>query len=310
MHNIQFLKYFQPVNKPTPICVSDMFSYDPFGMGMEGRSWSAGSEYRYGFSGKERDSEIYGSSNLYTSFYRGYNPRLGNWLSTDPLYKKYSHLSPYSSFKNNPIYFIDLKGDDIEIYSADDNKKPILVIVTTEYQAKYTLPASYDYNGPSYEYKLEPTTADAFIISLDAGFSFGGGATVGISVGFINSGKDEGGVFIYRQGGGKIGFDLGVDLVAGDIDFKEDNSKGKKLTRESLEGKSQGASGSALVVTGTSVTAYVNGKYHTNPFKKEPEVLYEGVMVGVGIGGGGAYYFNNAVLMGTVVQPENKKNSQ
>jgi len=292
------------VKEPCTANTSSRLDYDPFGMMIEGRNWSAGSEYRYGFGGKEYDSEIYGSFNLYNSFYRNYNPRLGNWLSSDPLYKKYCYLSPYASYKNNPIYLIDLKGDDIEIYSADDNKKPILVIITADYKAKYTLPVAYDYSGPSYEYKLEPSTTDAFIVSLDAGFALIGGPTVGISLGFINSGKDKGGVFIYRQGGGKIGFDLGVDLVAGDIDFNEDNSENKVFNRESLEGKSQGASGSAGVNSITSVTSYVNGEYHTNPLKKEPEILYEGVLVGVGIGAGGAYNFNNAELMGTVVEPE------
>jgi len=35
-----------------------VFSYDPFGMITVGRSWEVGSEYRYGFNGKENSDEF------------------------------------------------------------------------------------------------------------------------------------------------------------------------------------------------------------------------------------------------------------
>lgn len=35
----------------------------PFGMLTPGRDWSSGSEYRFGFNGKESDVETYGEGN-------------------------------------------------------------------------------------------------------------------------------------------------------------------------------------------------------------------------------------------------------
>ncbi|MGD1847124.1 MAG: RHS repeat-associated core domain-containing protein, partial [Salibacteraceae bacterium] len=84
--------------------------YYPFGMTMSART-AYDTEYRYGFNGMERDDEINGGSS-YTSHWRGYDPRLGRWLSTDPMEAKYPSMSPYSSNFNNPIVFIDPDGDD------------------------------------------------------------------------------------------------------------------------------------------------------------------------------------------------------
>ena len=41
--------------------------------------------YRYGFNGMERDDEIKGSGNSYTTEFRLLDPRLGRWPSTDPV---------------------------------------------------------------------------------------------------------------------------------------------------------------------------------------------------------------------------------
>jgi len=60
--------------------------YSTFGQLMPGRSFSSG-DYRYGFNGKEKDSEVSGEGNSYDYGFRIYNPRLGKFLSVDPLYK-------------------------------------------------------------------------------------------------------------------------------------------------------------------------------------------------------------------------------
>ncbi len=52
--------------------------------------------YRFSFNGKEKDDETYGGSNEYDYGDRIYNPRLGRWLSLDPLIAKYAYLSPYN----------------------------------------------------------------------------------------------------------------------------------------------------------------------------------------------------------------------
>jgi len=67
-------------------------------------------DYRYGFQGMEKDDEIKGEANSYTSDWRQYDPRVGRWLSIDPVYKPFE--SPYVAFSNNPLYYIDSMGDD------------------------------------------------------------------------------------------------------------------------------------------------------------------------------------------------------
>jgi RHS repeat-associated protein len=84
--------------------------YYPFGMQMAGRSFTSGDGYRYGFQGMERDDEVSGSGNAYTTEFRGYDPRLGRWKSYDLLFKSFPWQSPYVAFDNNPIYYTDPRG--------------------------------------------------------------------------------------------------------------------------------------------------------------------------------------------------------
>ena len=66
--------------------------------------------YRYGFNGKEKDPEVSGSGNSYDYGFRIYNPRLGRFLSVDPLFKSYPWYTPYQFAGNLPIWAIDLDG--------------------------------------------------------------------------------------------------------------------------------------------------------------------------------------------------------
>jgi RHS repeat-associated protein len=88
---------------------------------MPGRNYINGSSYRYGMNGKEKDDEIVGSGNNYDFGARHYDPRLGRWLSLDPLMAKYPGLSPYNFCANNPIMFVDQDGRDFD-YSIRDVK--------------------------------------------------------------------------------------------------------------------------------------------------------------------------------------------
>ena len=84
---------------------------DPFGMITVGRSWSTTDEsYRYKFQGQESDDEMYGDNNEYAFEYRIYNPRLGKFLSIDPLTKDYVYNSPYAFSENKVIQFVELEG--------------------------------------------------------------------------------------------------------------------------------------------------------------------------------------------------------
>ena len=84
-------------------------SYYPFGMMMPGRGWQAGG-YRYGFNGKENDNEVKGTGNQQDYGMRIYDPRVGRFLSVDPLTRKFPTLTPYQYASNSPISNIDLDG--------------------------------------------------------------------------------------------------------------------------------------------------------------------------------------------------------
>lgn len=85
--------------------------YYPFGMVMVGRSWNGGDRYRYGFNGKENDKEVKGEGNQQDYGMRVYDPRLGRFLSVDPLTRQYPYSTPYSFAGNNPIELIDENGE-------------------------------------------------------------------------------------------------------------------------------------------------------------------------------------------------------
>jgi RHS repeat-associated protein len=83
---------------------------------------SSQSDYRYGYQGSEKDNEVKGNGNSYTTFYRGLDPRLGRWLSIDPEASAQPFLSPYQSMGNNPISRNDPLGNvDDQVVDADGN---------------------------------------------------------------------------------------------------------------------------------------------------------------------------------------------
>jgi RHS repeat-associated protein len=77
-------------------------------------------EYRYGFNGMEKDDEIKGDGNSYTTHFRQYDPRLARWLSVDPKTQELPSYGPYISMRNNPIFNIDPLGDlDSPYFTVD-----------------------------------------------------------------------------------------------------------------------------------------------------------------------------------------------
>jgi RHS repeat-associated protein len=79
-------------------------------MMLPGRSYSAQTGYRYGFNGKENDNEVKGEGNEQDYGMRIYDPRVGRFLSVDPLTKSYPTLTPYQFGSNDPIESIDVDG--------------------------------------------------------------------------------------------------------------------------------------------------------------------------------------------------------
>ncbi len=62
------------------------------------------------FNGKENDDEMYGDDNEQDYGMRIYDPRLGRFLSVDPIARQYPELTPYQFASNSPISGVDLDG--------------------------------------------------------------------------------------------------------------------------------------------------------------------------------------------------------
>jgi RHS repeat-associated protein len=95
--------------------VSDVLSltdYYAFGMQIAERTYAANGSYRYGFNGQEKDNELYGEGNALAFEYRVHDPRIGRFLSIDPLEKEYPWNSTYAFAENRCIDGIDLEGQE------------------------------------------------------------------------------------------------------------------------------------------------------------------------------------------------------
>ncbi|MBS1581100.1 MAG: hypothetical protein JST66_02765 [Bacteroidetes bacterium] len=98
--------------------------YYAFGWNIPGRSYSSDS-YRFGFQGQEKDDEIHGATGTSYAFeYRMHDPRIGRFLSIDPLAAKYPWNSPYAFSENQVIQFIELEGLEKAKTKANHNATP------------------------------------------------------------------------------------------------------------------------------------------------------------------------------------------
>ncbi len=100
--------------------------YYPFGMMMPGRNYNAQNrkDYRYGFNGKENDNDVKAVEGGQQDYgLRIYDPRLGRFLSVDPLTDDYPSWSPYPFAMNRPIDGIDLDGGEWKpVMGGEDGK--------------------------------------------------------------------------------------------------------------------------------------------------------------------------------------------
>nr|WP_321234634.1 RHS repeat-associated core domain-containing protein [uncultured Psychroserpens sp.] len=93
--------------------------YYPFGMLTPNRH-GASDDYRYGFQGQEKDDEIKGEGNSINFKFRMHDPRVGRFLSLDPLAPQYPHNSPYVFAENRVIDGIELEG--LEYLDSDESR--------------------------------------------------------------------------------------------------------------------------------------------------------------------------------------------
>ncbi len=116
-----------------------ILNYSPFGVLLQNRNFTS-EKYRYGFNGMERDDEVKGEGNSYTTDYRFYDSRLGRWLSIDPV--EHPFQSPFISMNNNPVNIYDPTGDDGE---GDKRTGIITATIYLEFDGAYSEEEKQEY---------------------------------------------------------------------------------------------------------------------------------------------------------------------
>ena len=104
--------------------------YYPFGMAMKERTF-ANSEYRYGFNGQEQSDELDENRNSYTAEFWQYDSKIARRWNVDPVVKHYE--SSYAAFANNPIWFVDVNGQDTLVVNTqmlENTGKTVIFKVT------------------------------------------------------------------------------------------------------------------------------------------------------------------------------------
>lgn len=85
--------------------------------------------YKYKYNGKELQDEL--GLNVYDYGNRNYDAALGRFMNMDRFSEKYVDTSPYHYTKNNPVFYVDIKGDSLAVFRPngsfwkiqDDGKK-------------------------------------------------------------------------------------------------------------------------------------------------------------------------------------------
>src|SRR5690554_477187 len=81
--------------------------------------------YRYGFQGQEMDDEIKGEGNSVNYKFRMHDPRVGRFLSIDPLAPNYPWNSPYAVSENRVLDGIELEG--LEWQPVNEKGDPVAI---------------------------------------------------------------------------------------------------------------------------------------------------------------------------------------
>ncbi|WP_026977134.1 RHS repeat-associated core domain-containing protein [Flavobacterium tegetincola] len=72
------------------------------------------SNYQYKYNGKEYQDEL--GLNTYAYGWREYDPAIGRFNRIDRFSEKYLDTSPYHYTKNNPVFYVDVKGDSLAVF--------------------------------------------------------------------------------------------------------------------------------------------------------------------------------------------------
>jgi RHS repeat-associated protein len=144
------------------------------GNGGSGSGLYAEGGYRYGFNGKENDNEVKGEGNQQDYGLRIYDPRLGKFLSVDPMTKAFPYYSSYQFAGNTPIQAIDLDGGEPKGYKWDNPSAKLhpgsgVTKVPSEYdQEPLTTGNVGSYSGIINRYAVQDIDKKTYLIYEDA----------------------------------------------------------------------------------------------------------------------------------------------
>jgi RHS repeat-associated protein len=165
--------------------------YAPFGAQLPGRTYrSNGKDLRYGYNGKENDNDVKGEGNQIDYGMRIYDPRLGRFLSVDPLTKNYASWSPYPFAMNRPIDGVDLDGLEFLPVNSSMYRMTYLGLAPTLNMVDYKFTYSHTYGVQIVYMNIPEVLQDEE--HLD--FTFTHGGPVGAN------GHDQEGVFLSLPG--------------------------------------------------------------------------------------------------------------
>ncbi len=78
------------------------------------------------------------------------DPRMGMWFSRDPIATSYPSMSPYNSFADNPILFIDPDGRFIQ--ECDEEQQEL---IRSAAEDEYEANIGFDEEGSTYFFSVE-----------------------------------------------------------------------------------------------------------------------------------------------------------
>jgi RHS repeat-associated protein len=170
--------------------------YYPFGLAMAGRTWKdPASNYRFGFNGKEKDSNF--NATVYDYGFRIYNPEIARFLSVDPLTRSYPELTPYQFASNTPIQAIDIDGREAGFVQGGVRVSVPLVPSMTGITLSVNAGVAFDLGGNIAIYSTPSFGAQngiGFATGLSGGINFGADNINDISGWGLNAGGFLGGL--------------------------------------------------------------------------------------------------------------------
>jgi len=106
---------------------------------------NVGDPYKYKYQGQEWQDEL--GLNTYAYQWRDYDPAIARFNKIDRFAEKYFDQTPYHFTRNNPLYFVDIAGDSLNVAQFRDYDKTANESLINDLQDKTGLSLETDDDG-------------------------------------------------------------------------------------------------------------------------------------------------------------------